>query len=167
MRGARAKSMFWIIVGTVGVLSAGLLLIHLSNKDRPPAPHRGQPAEDAAIPTKVHHVHALAGAAFVGDAEAVRRLLHEGVAVDAQEPDGGTALLLACQAGKTEAAKLLLEAGANVNCADHAGNTPLLYAAGLHRKDLVVLLISYGAEVNARDRRGNTPLTLSLSAGGS
>ena len=62
---------------------------------------------------------ALIEAARRGDAEEVRRLLEQGAAVAARDPEGATALVAAAYGNHLEVARALVEAGADVNAKDH------------------------------------------------
>src|SRR2546425_5662890 len=68
----------------------------------------------------------LVDAAQSRDTEAVRRLLKEGVPVNASRPDGFTALHWAVQSENADMTDLLIHADAAVSAADNYGVTPLL-----------------------------------------
>ena len=124
-------------------------------------------------------------AAWCGDSARVRGLLEQGVAVDARDGKGRTALMLAVARDSAETVALLLAAGADA-CARNKGNrclmdyvksaavarlilaylpvaeraaaaTRLLFCASA-TPELVDCALAAGANVNARNKRGDTPL---------
>ena len=70
----------------------------------------------------------LHAAAATGDLAEVRALLAVSVAVDAVDPQGRTALLLAVEGDRVEIARLLLDAGASPNVQAANEDTPWLLA---------------------------------------
>ena len=107
----------------------------------------------------------LRQSAAQGDVEALRRLLAEGVAVDARDAGGFTALHYAMasfphQKDKDHLAivRLLVENGADVHAATANGQTPLFEAAAEGLFDVVVYLHEHGADVNATLETGANAL---------
>jgi ankyrin repeat protein len=101
-------------------------------------------------------------AAVYGDGEAVRRLLNKGANPNAQNDDGGTALMYASE--DAEKTRLLLAHGANPNLRSGEGRTALLIAVGQAGSYSVVkLLLENGAD--AKVRLPNGPGALSLAVG--
>jgi uncharacterized protein len=100
----------------------------------------------------------LLDAAQRGDTEAVRRLLKEGVPVNASRPDGFTALHWAVQSEKADIAGVLIRGGAAVSAADNYGVTPLLLACTNGSVPMVDLLLEAGANPNAAQAYGETVL---------
>jgi hypothetical protein len=107
----------------------------------------GQPPADA------DRAEALAEAARKGDAAAVKKLLDEGVDVNAKFRYGATALSYACDRGHLDVAKLLVDRGADVNTRDTFYRaTPLTWAVSpaMGRKpqhpEIVRLLLEHGAQ---------------------
>jgi uncharacterized protein len=100
----------------------------------------------------------LSDAAQSGDTDAVRRLLKEGVPVNASRPDGFTALHWAVQSEKADIADLLIRAGAAVSAADNYGVTPLLLACTNGSVPMVDRLLEAGANPNAAQAYGETVL---------
>ncbi len=107
-------------------------------------------------------------AARQGSLEAARTLVATGADLDATDPDGTTALMLAIINGHYDTAALLAEKGANPNLADKAGMAALYAAADMNTLgevygrparpstsklsalDLMKLLLAHGANPNAR-----------------
>jgi ankyrin repeat protein len=101
-------------------------------------------------------------ATLYGDGETVRLLLDHGADPNAQNDDGGTALMYAIE--DAEKTRLLLDRGADPNLRSGLGRTALLAAVGqVGSLPAVRLLIEKGADVKAKlpDGRG----ALSLGAG--
>ena len=91
-------------------------------------------------------------AARKGDAEAVKKLLDEGVDVNTRFRYNATALFYACDHGHLEVVKVLLERGADMSIKDtFYGFTPLALATGPAQKkkpehfEIAKLLIQKGA----------------------
>jgi ankyrin repeat protein len=90
-------------------------------------------------------------------------LISEGVAVDARDDDGYTALFHAAVRHNPQVVRLLLNSGADVNARSNGGRTPLMAAAWPWPEDTeaietLSLLLSHGADVNAVDPQGKTAL---------
>jgi ankyrin repeat protein len=100
----------------------------------------------------------LVDAAKNQDTEAIRRLLKQGVPVNASQPDGFTALHWAAQWDKAELADLLIRAGEKVNAADNYGVTPLSLACTNGSVPMVDMLLKAGANPNAAQVYGETVL---------
>ena len=100
----------------------------------------------------------LVDAAKNRDTEAVRRLLKQGVPVNASQPDGFTALHWAAQWDKADMADLLIHAGGKVSAADNYGVTPLLLACTNGSVPMVDMLLKAGANPNAAQAYGETVL---------
>jgi len=102
--------------------------------------------------------HQLIDVIKAGDAEAVRQLLQQNVNVNAQQPDGATALHWAVHRDDIELAELLIRSGANVNAADEGGATPLWLAVANGKPLIVKMLVQAGADPDLPLRIGETPL---------
>ncbi|XP_024369505.1 serine/threonine-protein kinase VIK isoform X2 [Physcomitrium patens] len=75
-----------------------------------------------------------------GNAAGVKKLLDQGMPVDATDYDGRTALHLAASEGHTDIVKLLLEYNADVNPIDRNGDTPLANAKEYDHKEICKIL---------------------------
>lgn len=89
------------------------------------------------------------------DAEMVKALLDAGIAADAQNHDGWTALYRAVQIGEVEAVGALLAGYARPDVANHAGVTPLMVAAEQGHVEIARLLLEHGASKTALDDNGH------------
>jgi ankyrin repeat protein len=107
----------------------------------------------------------LVGAAAQQDKAAVRRLIKEGVDVNAARADGATALLWAAHWGDLETVDTLLGAGAKPNLADDHGVTPLTRAAENADPVLVEKLLAAGADPNLAQKSGLSPLMIAAHTG--
>jgi ankyrin repeat protein len=97
-------------------------------------------------------------AAQKGDADVVRRLIADGVNVDAKDYYSKTPLHVAAETGNEKIVALLIKAGADIEVgvpgypdARFIGATPLIIATLLGQTTVAELLISAGADVNARN----------------
>jgi len=104
-------------------------------------------------------------AAHTGDVAKVREAAASGIAIDAQDPYGWTALRYAVRANNAEAASALIELGASMNLASESGRTPLMSAAGNGLTDMVELLIKAGVDVTVKNKAGQTAYDISLRGG--
>lgn len=118
-----------------------------------PLPRRPLQAED------------LPAAAIVGDSAAVRRLLDFGMAVDAPDVQGCTALLRAAGGGHRETLELLLARGADPQRAAHTGATPLSAAVSMRQGEIVERLLAAGAALEQRLPGDVTVLMLAAALG--
>ena len=100
----------------------------------------------------------LAEAVRRQDGEAVRKLLADGVAVNASGGDGFTALHWAAQRNDLEIAELLIAGGADADVAGRYGVTPLALACTNASGGMVERLLRAGADANATQASGETAL---------
>ena len=108
----------------------------------------------------------LRTAAFEGRIGMVRSSLDQGVAPDAADADGRTALMMAAYNGHTDTVRLLLDRGAKIAATDRLGRTALMYAASGPFAPTVKLLIDRGADPNSRDTdEGFTALMFAAAEG--
>jgi len=100
-------------------------------------------------------------ASLHGDIARVKSLLDAKVNVNAKDPDGNTALILACRNRKLDAVRALLASGADVNAKGEGDTTALislLDGTSLSDIDVTRVLLAANADVNARKRDGTTAL---------
>ncbi|KAF1718871.1 ankyrin repeat domain-containing protein [Pseudoxanthomonas wuyuanensis] len=117
------------------------------------------------LPKRALRAADLPAAAMVGDADAVRRLLDLGFAVDSQDAQGCTALLRAAGGGHRATVDLLLARGADPQHAANTGATPLSAAVSMRQADIVTALLAAGAEIEHRLPGGVTVLMLAAALG--
>ena len=86
----------------------------------------------------------LIWAASLGDLEAIRRLIAQGVPLEAADYDHRTPMHLACAEGHKQVVSLLLAQGARVNPADRWGNTPIDDAIRHGQDEIAELLVVHG-----------------------
>ena len=108
----------------------------------------------------------LVDAAKLNDQPRIRTLLQEGLDVNAQHPDGATALLWATYYDDTETAALLISAGADVTAANNYSESPLSLACQNSNAVLVRALLEGGADPHATKPSGETILMTAARAGG-
>lgn len=84
-----------------------------------------------------------------GDHARVGDLLRSGAPVDARDPSGETALILATRTGDSTLVKDLLAAGADVNARSWHGVTVLLWPIANGQVALVRVLLEAGADIEA------------------
>ena len=99
------------------------------------------------------------------DPAAARRLIAEGVDVDARQGDGATALHWAAHRDDLVMAELLLAAGATATIANDLGATPLQVACATRSGTMVERLLTAGADPNARLLNGETVLMACAQTG--
>ena len=96
----------------------------------------------------------VADAVMRGDSAMVRRLIKQGLDVNASQPDGMSALHWAAQRGDAGAAQLLMYAGARVDAVTRNGNyTPLHLAARQGKTEAVKALLALREMVLAGELR--------------
>jgi len=115
----------------------------------------GRPLRPADVPA----------AAMAGDADAVRRLLDLGFAVDSTDAQGCTGLLRAAGGGHAAVVDLLLARGANPQHAANSGATPLSAAVSMRQLGIVSALLDAGADLEHRLPGGVTVLMLASALG--
>ncbi len=88
---------------------------------------------------------ALRRAAQGGDISRLKALLDEPIEVDARDPAGRTALMLAVISDQAQAVHALLARGADPNATDSSGTTPLAAALAANQADIIAALRRAGA----------------------
>lgn len=91
---------------------------------------------------------ALQDASYGGKQNIVKLLLQEGVNVNAQGGQYGSALYAASAAGHEDIVQLLLNNGADANIQGGKYGTTLQAASSAGHKDIVQLLLDNGADIN-------------------
>ena len=86
----------------------------------------------------------------------VQSLIQEGADINANQPDGATALHWAVHWNDLETVAALIEAGAEVDAINDLGVPPLWIAIDGGNTDIAIRLIDAGANVNARLATGET-----------
>src|SRR5512146_2194778 len=108
----------------------------------------------------------VADAAQRGDLATVRKLVAQGVSVNAPQGDGMTALHWAADRGDSALAAVLLHAKANVRATTRIGAyTPLHIAARTGNPAVVRALLAAGSDVKAATTSGATALHFAAAAG--
>ncbi len=95
----------------------------------------------------------------------VEMLIAHGIAVDAVNQNGGTAIHLAVKQKYKEIVATLLKHNANCDIAAVDGWNPLLSAVGTGDEDMVKLLLDADANVNVESEGGWTPLLFAADRG--
>jgi len=88
-----------------------------------------------------------------------------GLAIDASDAAGITALLTAAQLGRLDMVQTLLKAGADINIPDSSGWSALMTAAWKGHREVVRFLLSQGCKINVTDRHERSALTLACGIG--
>lgn len=117
------------------------------------------------LPRRALRADDLPAAATAGDAAAVRRLLDLGLAVDAVDAQGCSALLRAAGGGHSAVVELLLARGADPQQAAASGATPLSAAVSMRQIGIVERLLVAGARIEHRLPGGVTVLMLAAALG--
>lgn len=100
----------------------------------------------------------LHAAAASDDVAAIKTLLANGVAIDARDDRGRTALLVATHTNNVQAARTLIEAGADVNAKDDIHDSAYLYAGASGHVDILEMTLRHGADLKSTNRYGGTAL---------
>lgn len=94
-----------------------------------------------------------------GRYEKVLRHIKRGIDINARNPAGGTALMIAAKRGHLPVVRALLNAGADPNIALHEVAYRALHTAAQEGFDQIVdELVQHGADVNAATQYGETAL---------
>jgi ankyrin repeat protein len=95
----------------------------------------------------------------------VKKLINEGIDIDAQDKNGWTALHFAAQNSHFDVIDLLLENKANPNVTDKQGNSPLWTASMNAKGDYhgILSLLKIGANPNHENIHGRSPIYIAKS----
>jgi uncharacterized protein len=96
----------------------------------------------------------LHDAARTGDVPSIGRLLAEGLAIDAQDSDGRTPVMVATLAHRTDAVRALVDAGADVDIRDNRLDNVFLYAGAEGLLDILRIANDAGADPALTNRFG-------------
>jgi ankyrin repeat protein len=96
----------------------------------------------------------LHDAARTGDVPAIGRLLADGLAIDAQDSDGRTPVMVATLARRTDAVRALVDAGADVDIRDNRLDNVFLYAGAEGLLDILRIANDAGADPALTNRFG-------------
>jgi uncharacterized protein len=97
-------------------------------------------------------------AAKSGDLDGVNRLIANSADLEARDPDGQTALLVAVANNQIDIAKALMAAGANINAQAANADTPWLLAGASGRTEIIEAMIPLGPDLTIRNRFGGNAL---------
>ena len=100
----------------------------------------------------------LVDAAARGDVERVRRLLAEGVPVDARNGNGRTAVTAAALGDHVDVARVLIDAGADVDHQDTERNNPLLVTGETGSVPMLREVLRANPDLARTNRYGGTAL---------
>lgn len=100
----------------------------------------------------------LMGAAFMGDAKAVKEHIVAKTDLNQKDAYGSSALTIAATFGKTEIAELLIKGGADLNVTSADGSTPLHTASFFGRTEIVKQLLDKKADITVRNSFNVTAL---------
>ena len=108
----------------------------------------------------------LSIASMRGDTARVSTLLAEGVAVNAPQGDGTTALHWAAYRDDVDMARALIAAGADIDARTRlVGYTPLFMASENGNREMIGLLLDAGSDASATTTTGTTPLMIAAASG--
>ncbi len=104
--------------------------------------------QSLANATYAHDQTMLMFAASARQRDSARVLIEHGAKIDAENPQGWTALHVACACGAVEVADELVRAGGRIDARESDGLAPLHLAAAGGSNAVVRLLLDHGANVN-------------------
>ena len=97
-------------------------------------------------------------AARDNDSALVNELLKQGAELEWRNPNGMTALVIACWNGSYEAAEALCAHGAELDARNNYQSTPLMWAAHQGHTKICEMLLALGADPSLKDWQGKTAL---------
>jgi ankyrin repeat protein len=122
--------------------------------------------EQRPLPPPERLQELLFDAARLGRADMVLALGQAGIDLEAHDPGGYTALILASYHGSLQTTQALLEAGAAVDAPDLTrGNTALMGVAFKGFGEIARCLLAAGADLDRRNRAGQTALMMAALFG--
>lgn len=83
-----------------------------------------------------------------GRTDDLLEFLDHGLPIDAQDPDGNTALMLAAYHGRAETVRALIERGADVDLTNARGQSPIAGAIFKGEDEVVAALRDAGADLD-------------------
>ncbi|UYV74259.1 hypothetical protein LAZ67_11002694, partial [Cordylochernes scorpioides] len=95
------------------------------------------------------------------DTRFMKALLKKGVAIDAEDGNGNTALNYSL-GGKFQNFKILYDYGADINIQNEIQVSLLADACYKEAPGVIAFLIKLGADINQKDGKGNTPLAAAM-----
>src|SRR5215510_14892724 len=107
----------------------------------------------------------LADAAMKRDTATVRKLIDQGVDVNAPGADGTPALHWLVRVDDFETARRLVRAAADASKPNRYGVTPMQLACANGNAKMIALLLEAGADPNVVDRQGETALMSAARVG--
>lgn len=118
------------------------------------------------LPSAARLQELLFDAARMGRDDMIVPLLQAGAELEARDPRGFTALILASYNGHDAATAELIAAGADIDTPDEArGNTALMGVAFKGFTEIARRLIRAGAEIDRRNNAGQTALMMAALFG--
>ena len=100
------------------------------------------------------------------NADAVKKILDEGVDVNARRPfDGFTPLMMAAQNGATEIGQMLIDRGARIDEPSVLDETALTFAIERDDHTFVTMLLKNSAKVDYKTKLDQTPLLIAAGKG--
>lgn len=116
--------------------------------------------------TGAYNQSAIFDATINNQHEIIDLLIKYGANVNAQNQEGNTPLIIACQnAQRQESLFKLLKNGADIELANKNLETPLAIAIKSGNRQFVDIMIKYGSNLDAKDINGTTPLMLAAKYG--
>jgi len=153
-------------------LPTAILSVHLDGKSKQVSNYYGDCEHQTSGPQVglarfAEAIDSVAGTArwIHCDEACIQELLRTGFDINAQGPDGATALLLAARKGAPGKVRRLLATGAAVDLRDAQGTTPLMEAIIRNHPDIAHELVANGADVNAKDKKGFAVLAMTVDPG--
>lgn len=103
--------------------------------------------------------------ARLGTPETVRAMVQNGADIEAQNENGHTPLIMACNNQNFNVYTTLLDLGANINHKDKHGNTVMFHAVEVHNQQIFEDLITRGMDWKAKNNMHQRPLHAAASSG--